>query len=375
MNPLLVKQILRGAWVAVILTLIALCLYFVIPLVYPFIIGWLIAYMLNPLIRLLQRRAKLPRWLAVVISLLVFLGLAITLISFLVANIVVELGTLAETLQDQINGWKDQFINFLNSNDFQQLVDQLNQFYEQNPNYQNTINSNLSSTAKTIADFSSLVISFFFNSIVALVSALPKIATMALISLLASFFISKDWFRLSHQIADWFPQSVLYATRSIWADLQKALFGYLRAQLIMVSMTAVIVMTGLILLHVKYAVAIGLLVGIADLIPYVGTGAVMIPWILYSLLQGDIYFAVGLSINYGVGIAARQLLEPKVLASNVGLDPLPLLIAMFVGLKLFGAIGLIAGPVTLVLLYAFHRANVFRDIRTYIVEGRMKPVE
>jgi sporulation integral membrane protein YtvI len=375
MNPVLIKQILRGAWIAVILTLVALGLYFIIPLVYPFIIGWMIAYMLNPLVRLLQRRAKFPRWLAVMVSLLIFLGLAITLISFLVANIIVEVGTLAETLQDQINGWKDQFIAFLNSNDFQQLVDQLNRFYEQNPNYQNTINSNLSTTAKTIADFSSLVISFFFNSVVALVSALPKIATMALISLLASFFIGKDWFRLSRQIADWFSPSVLNATRSIWADLQKALFGYLRAQLIMVSMTAVIVMTGLILLHVEYAVAIGLLVGVADLIPYVGTGVIMIPWIIYSLLQGDIYLAVGLSINYGVGIAARQLLEPKVLASNVGLDPLPLLIAMFVGLRLFGAVGLIIGPVSLVLLYAFHRANVFRDIRTYIVEGRMKPVE
>lgn len=370
-NQVLVKQILRGVWVALVLVAIGLFLYYVIPLVYPFIIGWLIAYMLNPLVRFLQRRAKFPRWLAVTVSLLIFLGVTITVVSLLVANIVVEMGTFAESLQDRINQWKDNFITFLNSSDFQDLVSQLNRFYENNPKYQNTINTNLASAAKTIADFSTVAISFFINSVVAFLSSLPKIATITVIALLASFFISKDWFRLARIIGGWFPEKVVVATRSVWADLQRALFGYIRAQLILITMTALVVIIGLIVIGVRYAISIGLLTGFVDLLPYLGTGAVMVPWIIYEFIQGNLYSGISLSILYGIILVVRQILEPKVLATSIGLDPLATLIAMFVGLKLFGVIGLIAGPVTLVVLTAFHRANVFRDIRSYVLYGSM----
>jgi predicted PurR-regulated permease PerM len=68
-------------------------------------------------------------------------------------------------------------------------------------------------------------------------------------------------------------------------------------------------------------------------------------------------------------LVARQILEPKVLASSVGLDPLATLIALFIGLKLFGLVGLIIGPVTLVILSAFYRARIFHDIAHYVHKG------
>lgn len=369
MNPVLVKQILRGLWVAVIFALIALAIVYVTPLVYPFIFGWLIAYLLNPLVRFLGTRTRFPRWLAVSTALLFFIGITAAFFTLLVANIVVELGNLAESFQAHINEWKDQFVQWLNSSQIQGLVNQLGSFYRQNPQYQNTINSNVSSTAKTIADFSTSVVTAFINGIIAFLASLPKIATLTVIALLASFFISKDWHRHAAAIRSWFPEKVITATRAIWSDLQKALFGYIRAQLILVTMTALVVTIGLLVLRVKYAISIGLLTGVVDLLPYLGTGAVMVPWIVYNFLRGDMFMGIGLSVLYGIVLVARQILEPKVLATSIGLDPLATLIAMFVGLKLLGVLGLIAGPVTLVVLSAFARAHVFRDIRNYIVHG------
>jgi sporulation integral membrane protein YtvI len=370
LNPQLVHQIFRGIWVAVILFLIGLFLYKVTPLVYPFLFGWVIAYLLNPLVNVLQRRAKFPRWLAVTFSMLLFFSAAVTCITLFVANIVVEIGTLSEKLQIQINQWAETYNNFINSSEFQNLVSWVNDFYAKNPQYQDTINKNLTSTAGTLAGFSRDSIGYILNTLVKLLTSLPNIATLAIITLLATFFISKDWYKIITRYSGIFSETILKVTKLIRTDLQKALFGYFRAQLILVSLTALVVIIGLLVLRVDYAITIGLLTGLADLMPYLGTGAVMVPWILYVFFaQGNIYLGIGLSILYGVILVARQIMEPKVLASSVGLDPLATLIALFVGLKLFGLVGLIIGPVTLVILSAFYRARIFHDIAHYVYKG------
>jgi predicted PurR-regulated permease PerM len=105
LNPRLVHQIFRGIWVAIIITVVGYTLFKVTPLVYPFIFGWIIAYLLNPLVNLLQRRVRLPRWLAVTISMLLFFSIAATCVTLLVANIIVEAGALSETLQNLIKIW------------------------------------------------------------------------------------------------------------------------------------------------------------------------------------------------------------------------------------------------------------------------------
>lgn len=88
-------------------------------------------------------------------------------------------------------------------------------------------------------------------------------------------------------------------------------------------------------------------------------------------MTGNLALAVGLLVLYGIILITRQVLEPKVLASSIGLDPLAMLIGMFAGLQLFGMLGLILGPVLLVILDAFGRAGVFRALRSYILSGRL----
>ncbi|KRF03591.1 permease [Paenibacillus sp. Soil766] len=374
LNPRLVHQIFRGIWVAIIICVVAIAFYYIIPLIYPFIFGWIIALMLNPLVNFFQFKLKLPRWLSVSLSMLLFLGAMVTIITLLVANIVVELGSLADTIQLQINRWVEEFNVFINSVTFQQWIERVNDFFENNPKYQETVNTNLSSTAGSIADVSKLVITYIFAALKAFLTSLPNIATITIIVMLATFFISKDWYGLIKRYKGIFSDMIVKTTKLIRTDLQKALFGYLRAQLILVSLTALVVIIGLLVLRVDYAITIGLLTGLADLMPYLGTGAVMVPWILYVFFaQGNIVLGIGLSVLYGVIVIARQIMEPKVLASSVGLDPLATLIAMFVGLKLFGLLGLIVGPVSLILITAFYRARIFHDIAAYIHKGSAPP--
>lgn len=369
MDKLLQKQILRGLFVFIMILLILLAFYYVVPLVYPFLFGWVIAFILNPLVNLLHVKVKLPRFLATLFSLLLFCAITLAILTALTINIIVEIGALADTIQHSINTWRDELIVYINSDYIQNIVTQINVFYQENPQLHETINTNLSNSAKTLAGLSSSIVTVVFTLVVNLIKSLPSYATFAIIGLLAAFFISKDWYKLITRIAVYFPDHIRASTRTIWNDLQKALFGYVRAQLILISATACFVLIGLIILNVKYAITISLLIGLCDLMPYLGTGAFMVPWIIFLFIQGDIGLGVGVSVVYGIVLVARQILEPKVLASSVGLNALATLISMFIGLKLFGVLGLIVGPVSLIILTAFHNANVFKDILNY-VKGR-----
>jgi sporulation integral membrane protein YtvI len=365
----IVGQLLRLLLIISILVVSVLLFLWSFPLIYPFLLGWLLAYALNPLVDLLHRRARLPRWLAVTVILLLFTSAMLTILSALVMRLVSEIMNLSGSLQGLVTWIEKSFNNLLNSPVIQDLINRINDFYKHNPNYKETINSSISNTAQAITHAGTSLISLFFNGIVNFLSSLPTVATITVVVLLASFFISKDWNRYRLRARDWFPSGMIRRVGAVWKDLQRALFGYLRAQFIMISITAVVVIIGLLILKVDNALSIGVLIGFVDLLPYLGVGAAMIPWLAYNFLIGDWRLGTGLSILYGIMLVARQFIEPKVLASSVGLDPLPTLIAMFVGLNLFGIIGLIIGPVTIVVLTACHRANVFRDIGNYIRNG------
>ncbi|QYR20392.1 sporulation integral membrane protein YtvI [Paenibacillus sp. sptzw28] len=350
-----------------------LAIIYLTPLVYPFIIGWVLAYAINPIVNGMNRKLKVPRWLGVAITLLLFVVSMLTIVSALVTRIVVEIIHLSKSLDSTIVWWRDQFERIIASPEIQGFIEKLNAFYQNNPNYQLTINTRISDTANMLAKTSSNIINDFLIGIVNLISSLPNMATITLVVLLAAFFIGKDWYRHVDKMGEWIPTGIRKTTTVVWNDLLKALFGYLRAQFIMISITMVVVTIGLLILGVNYAITIGMLIGLVDLLPYLGVGAAMIPWIAYTFIYGDLSLGIGLSVLYGVILVVRSMLEPKVLASSVGLAPLPTLIAMFVGLKLFGVLGLIIGPVSLVILSTIHRANVFRDLYWYVVRGAKAP--
>ena len=155
------------------------------------------------------------------------------------------------------------------------------------------------------------------------------------------------------------------SSQTVFVDLKKALFGFIKAQLTLISLTTVIILIGLLILRVNYAVTIALVAGLVDILPYLGTGLIFVPWIIYEVIQAiwvllldwcPLYYRSCPTSNYGT----------KVLSSNIGLDPLATLIALFVGFKLIGFLGLIVGPVTLVIITTLHKANVFRDVWTFI---------
>lgn len=345
---------------------ITLILFYTAKVTYPFIIGFAIAFMINPIVNFLQRKVRLPRVLAVIITIIAIVTLFAGLITLLVAEIVSGANYLSNNVPKQL----DILIQY--SEKF--FTDTILPFYEKiavffntlDTGQQNSIIQNIQSVGTSIATTLGDFIQNFFQKIPAIIGWFPNAATVLIFSTLATFFISNDWYRLQGYVYKFVPNKVKESTGTIINDLKKALFGFIKAQFTLISITTVIVLVGLLILRVEYAITIALAIGLVDILPYLGSGAVFVPWIIYEAIMGEMSLAIGLGILYVVVIVQRQIMEPKVLSSSIGLDPLATLIALFVGFKLIGFLGLIAGPIVLVILKTLHKSNVFKDIWTYI---------
>ncbi|MDF9845205.1 MULTISPECIES: sporulation integral membrane protein YtvI [unclassified Paenibacillus] len=370
MDSLLVKRVLRGLWVVLAGAGLLLAVYILLPLLYPLLLAWLLAYLIHPLV-LILKGFKLPGWLAVVLSLLFYIGGTALVLTALITRLVKELIVLLQTFDLHTDEWRELLLSLSRNASIQNIINQINQFYHDNPGYHDTIDSNINRTTETVGQFVTDLITGFFNMILKLVSALPSLGTILIVIVLAAFFLSTGWERHNARLTGLLPAPLLRPVTNIWNDLRKALVGYLRAQAVLISVTAFIVIIGLLLLGVNSAFVIGLTIGLIDTVPYLGVGIIMLPWALYSYMTGNLALAVGLLVLYGIILITRQVLEPKVLASSIGVDPLSMLIGVFAGLQLFGMLGILIGPVVLVILGAFSRAGVFRALHSYIMSGKL----
>lgn len=125
--------------------------------------------------------------------------------------------------------------------------------------------------------------------------------------------------------------------------------GYVKAQAVILLTISVIAMAGLLIGKVQGAAVLGVLAGLLDALPFIGTGIVLVPTALWQLLEGNLLGAVTAVVSYVLCIAARELLEPRLLGKQVGMYPVVMLIAVYAGVRLFGLTGLFLGPLYAVL--------------------------
>lgn len=372
LNHVYVYRTLRFFLVIGVFLLLLFGFYFIAKLAYPFLIGIIIAFLINPLVNFLAKKGKMPRALAVLISLVLIIGIFAGLITLLIAEIVSGADYLAKVVPKHLETLIDYAEQFVAA----QLIPMYNQltsmFNSLDTGQQDTILSNIETAGKQIGSTIGSFIQNFFGKIPNIISWFPNAATVLIFSLLATFFISKDWYRLSDMANNLLPTRAKSSGKTVFADLRKALLGFIKAQATLISITTVIILIGLLVLRIDYAITIALITGIVDVLPYLGTGLIFVPWIIYEAIAGQMGMAIGLGILYIIVLVQRQVMEPKILSSNIGMDPLATLVALFVGFKLIGFLGLILGPVILVIITTLHKANVFRDIWAYI-KGKENP--
>lgn len=315
----------------------------------PFILALLLALLIEPAISFMERRLRLKRGPATLLSMLLVLGsMSLVLIS-LVSRLINELISIYKSLS-------------MRSGELSRVIaDSLQQaqvFYLRlnlPSELENSIQTNLYGLLSSLEKILNAVV----TTLIALVANIPGYFIFLLIALIATYFIARE----RPEIKEWFiktlPESWEGKTRTVATDLVTAFMGWVKAVLILTSITAIQVIVGLAILRVDYALTIGLLSGLFDILPILGPGTIFVPWIIISFFKGNTGLAIGLTILYMVIVTVRYILEPRILGDNIGLHPLATLVALYVGLKVAGVVGIILGPAVVVVFLACHRAGIF----------------
>jgi sporulation integral membrane protein YtvI len=362
-----VHSFLRFLLIVAIVVLAFFSLIYAAKVTYPFIIAFFVALMINPLVNLLERKAKMPRGLAVSIVLVLLISVVAGFLTLVISEMISGFGYLAEVIPQHTQILVQYAQTYFTQQILPVYYDLVAMFKSLDPSQRDTVISNIQSIGTNITENVKGFVQSVLRGLQNFLLSLPNVVTVMIFSLLATFFISKDWYRFKGWLEKRTPERTVESGRSVYIELRKALVGFVKAQLTLISITAAIVLVGLLILRVDYAITIAILTGLVDLLPYLGTGAVFVPWIIYSFIMEQYTLSIGLSVLYGVVIIQRQVMEPKILSSSIGLDPLATLISLFVGFKLFGFLGLIIGPVTLVVFKALSQANVFSDLWHFII--------
>ncbi len=144
-------------------------------------------------------------------------------------------------------------------------------------------------------------------------------------------------------------------------DTEKGIRGYIKSQLILMTITFVILSVGLTIIGAPLPILIALGISILDIVPVLGSGFVMIPWSIISFISGNTYMGTRLAILYASLAILRQIIEPKIMGAQIGIRPLYTFAATVLGSLILGPVGVIAGPIIAVVISSIYRTKKRMD--------------
>ncbi|KGP77243.1 sporulation kinase [Desulfosporosinus sp. Tol-M] len=312
----------------------------------PFLLAFIMTVSINPLRNFLIRKFRFPRGIAVLTAMIVEIGGFGVIIVLIVIRLIQE-------IQDIYFNWPHY--NDLLQNFFTHWLTKLEIYYLKLPGTDiETINNTVKEFINTIPAV--------LTSILSMAAKIPEIIIIIAIALVATFFMSKGSQRYLNEILNIFPLEWREHISELGRDFSRAFAGFIRAEFIIFLITLFLSITGLMLFHTRYAIFIGTVTGIFGILPVLGVGIVLVPWSILALISGHSLLAIQLLLLTTLITVLRHIIEPKILGDNVGLDPLFVLISMYIGLASTGVIGLILGPFILIAYQALRKAGVFRNL-------------
>lgn len=319
--------------IALLLAVLWLGFKYLLPVLLPFLLGALVALAAEPMVAFGVRQMRMPRRLAAGVGVTLTLVFLAGILSMVTAIAVRELGSLARAVPDLEKGTVV-------------LQDWLISLADKAPDGVRSL------AQRTVLDF--------FDDGTALMeqmsSRIPGVLTSVVsgvgnsvlgvgTGILAAFLISARLPELRLGIARRLPDSWRNKYLPALKKVRRSLGGWLKAQGKLALVTWGIVTVGFLVLRIPYAPGWAALVALVDAVPVLGTGTVLVPWALVSLLQGDSLRAIGLLCTYGAAAITRTVLEPRFVGRQLGLDPLATLLALYVGYRFWGIPGLLLMPI------------------------------
>ncbi len=320
----------------------------------PFLIAYIIAFCLQPLVRAMEKHAGISRKATVLFAVVLIVAFLVLACVLAVRRITGELGSLADAL--------GRFLDRLRQDPAyaDEIADRIAAripFVDASEG----IRSFLADLDHRLTDLLGVLAERLSGSVLpflaGLAAFLPNALLSVLVVLLSAYYFAIDFRRLHASLLAMLPDRVAKHLLKCKRVVLEVGGSFFRAYGLILLVTFSELFAALLLLGYRYAFLIALATALIDILPVLGTGTVLLPWAIFLLCTGHVGDGIGLLVVYVVMTVVRQVIEPRIVGKYIGLPPLASLASMYLGLQLLGFWGLFLFPLGALLLWRFLSAK------------------
>lgn len=326
--------LINTAFALVILAVCYLLYKYIFPIVVPFLCGFLVAAVIVKISKIIKLEGKWMRIGLIVLFYGVF-GLLITVM-------IIKGIALVKNLVDLIPGLYEK-----------QIIPTFELFYKEilflvnelDPSVYSTIEQLWESLFEYLRSLVSVISKITVNIVSGTAITIPSLFLSTLMMIITSFFFVADY----ENIIDFYHRN----TPSNWKDrindirtyLVETIFVVLRSYILIMLLTFSELSVLFVVFGIPNPFLMAAIIAVFDIMPVLGSGGILLPWAIAALFIGNYWLMVKLVAIYGIITVVRHYVEPRIVGGQLGLHPIISLISMFIGLNLFGVIGMFAFPV------------------------------
>ena len=327
-----------------------LFLIFIIPVSVPIILALLTALLIDPLVKIVEKKFKWDRKIAVISVFTFILGILSSLLYYTVTRLIGKIFDFAKAAPGHFNTLSGIWI------------DMQNKLFQYTAGMPSEVVEAIQIKFKDV--FESIRIAILerlsYEEITTLLLELPNFIVSLIVFIIALFLFMLELPMLRKSVFNYLTHSTAEKVRLMVTKLNSVFFGFVKAQFLVSLINLAVTFVGLLLIKPQYAIVMSLVIWIIDIIPILGSIIILAPWSLYYFVSGDISTGTQLAVLAIILLVIGRIVEPKIMGTHIGLNPLPTLIAMFIGLKLIGFLGLFLGPVLVILFTTAREAGIIK---------------
>ena len=335
--------IIQFLYYGIIILLSFIVLKYILPMVTPFALAFVLSYLLKKPIGALSEKLQISWRLASILTVLIFFGTIGILTVFLCIEALSLLYQAILNLPHLYGYHIEPFLTAMFEN-LEHLIERMD------PSLAFSLEDILSQSVQSLGQMISGLSSSVVGAAPAAAIVLPAVFVKSVLFIISTFFITIDY----HQLTGFCIRQMDERTRNLFLQIKEyvvgTLFSCIRSYALIMSITFVELSIAFSILGLKHPVLVAFCIALFDIMPVLGTGGIMIPWVILAVLQGNFRMALGLLIIYLVVTVIRNILEPKIVGNQIGLHPVVTLTSLFLGGQLFGVVGLFGLPIFLSLL-------------------------
>lgn len=330
----LLNKIDRVILFFVIYTVVFLVFFNTLDYTLPFVLALICALLIKHPTEYLIIKFNIKSSIASLITTIIFFTFIIFILSYGIANITQEAIHLGKNTQIYLSK---------NSSNIYEAFDKLKKYYDNlDPYIVTAIESNFSSFITKASNITVSVTGKLVSSFIGLLTIVPYVIMVILFTLLTTYFFTKDIVLSKSKLSDVIPQNKSDKIIDVYIEAKRMLGNYILSYLLIIGITFLETIIVFLVFKVKYVLILSIICAVADILPILGIGAIYIPLaIFYFFIVRNYITAFGILISYIIISIIRQIIEPKIVSSSLGIHPVAVLAALFIGLKASGFSGII----------------------------------